>query len=167
MRRLPHHRTHEAVSARYLSAPTTKEALPSSFPSCSAISQRGSTLTSKPSFRLSPALTLTGFYLFRVPKNRNVVRFQGLSCALFAEADVRIRIRWRIVTVHCPRRQVAIVRVVTATETTHSNRLQKCSRPIGNLSFPQPSATHYYLFTSSVVLMRASGFFFLLPTHNL
>ena len=47
-----------------------------------------------------------------------------LFCTIFAEADVRVRVRGRVVSVHRQRGQVRVVRVVTATEATHQPSVQ-------------------------------------------
>lgn len=45
-------------------------------------------------------------------------------CVSVAEADVRVRVRGRVVSVDVQRRQVRIVSVVTATEATHQPSVQ-------------------------------------------
>ena len=74
-------------------------------------------------------------YLFRSLRQRGSApasSCSGLSnrglidyvCTLVAEADVRVRVRGRVVRVHRQRRQVRVVRVVTATEATHQRTVQ-------------------------------------------
>lgn len=60
----------------------------------------------------------------------------------FAERVVRIRIRWRIVSVHRQRRQVRIVSVITTPEPAHDH----CSRHLG-VSSSTLTARRYCRFT--------------------
>lgn len=64
----------------------------------------------------SSARLCTCLFMLRSKQSRAYVfRY----CVTVAEADVRVRVRWRVVSVHRQRRQVRVVSVVATAETTN------------------------------------------------